>query len=224
MIQKRSKMKINAEKEAKQERIGIWSSRPQAGEIEITSIQDIDCAGFDKEFVQDVYVVDLARGNPHHCWDCAVKIEQRMQFHRSFSSARSCPGEECQAQIDGRRIQSVYGLLQFHSKVFAGVKLAGLSDDHLGEVCIDAPVPDRVGICQGVARDLATNAQMIQLHLGCAQAGFDVAQAFPIRQLCESQTEKLVPARESLDLVMASIPVDALVKFVGRKKVHELGA
>ena len=30
----------------------------QAGEIEITAIQDIDCAGFDKKFVEDVDIVD----------------------------------------------------------------------------------------------------------------------------------------------------------------------
>lgn len=34
----------------------------QTGEIQITAIQEINRAGFDKQFVQDVDIVNLAHG------------------------------------------------------------------------------------------------------------------------------------------------------------------
>jgi len=45
----------------------------------------------------------------------------------------------------------------------------------LREVGIDPPVVSLVGIGEGGARDLATEAHVIELALNGAQAGFDVA-------------------------------------------------
>jgi len=56
----------------------------QTGEIEISSIQNVNCSAFDEQFVEDIDIVNLIRGNPHHRGNRAVEIEQGMQLHRSL--------------------------------------------------------------------------------------------------------------------------------------------
>ena len=64
---------------------------------------------------------------------------------------------------------------------------------------------------------------MIQLCLGRSQACLDISQTFPIGQLGKGHAEKLVPAGEALDLVVAVVALYALAKIVNRHKVHQLG-
>ena len=81
---------------------------------------------------------------------------------------------------------------------------------------------DFVGVRQGVARDAAAKTHVIQLRLLRAQTGFDVAQTFAPGELRESQAEKLIPAGETLDLVIASIALDTPAKLRQREKIHHL--
>src|SRR6266446_5797526 len=62
------------------------------------------------------------------------------------------------AQIDGRRVQGIYGLGQFHSERFVAVEVASGSNQDLGEIGVDPPVAVLVGVCQGVARNLSSEA------------------------------------------------------------------
>ena len=195
----------------------------QTGEIEISSIQNVNCSAFDEQFVEDIDIVNLTRGNPHHRGNRSVEVEQGMQFHRPFPLAELRPGEKGQAQVDSRGIESVNRLLQFQAKVLVSVKLSGLSDKNLGKVRIDAPISHRIGIGQGVSGHLTADPQVIEFRLGRPQTGFDVAQALPISKLRKGQAKKLVPARKRLDLVMALIPFYALAEFVSGKKIHQLG-
>src|SRR3972149_6390610 len=50
----------------------------------------------------------------------------------------------------------------------------------------------------------------------------DVAQAFPVRQLRERHRQKLIPAREALEIVIASITGDAFGKLLVWKMLHQL--
>jgi hypothetical protein len=61
------------------------------------------------------------------------------------------------------------------------------------------------------------------IHPGSAQAGFDVAQAFPVGELSEGQAEELISAGESVDLVVSLIAFYTLAEFVRGKKGHQLG-
>jgi hypothetical protein len=63
---------------------------------------------------------------------------------------------------------------------------------------------------------------MIELGLLGAQTGFDVAETGAIGKLRESQTEKLIPAREILDVAMALVSIDANLKLIGRDELHQL--
>jgi hypothetical protein len=75
---------------------------------------------------------------------------------------------------------------------------------------------------QGVARDAAPETHVIQLGLLGAQAGFDIAKTFAVRELSKGQTQELIPTREIFDVAIALIAIDANLKLVGREKIHKL--
>ena len=135
----------------------------------------------------------------------------------------SAQGKSDRQKIDGGGVQGIDRLIQFHAEGIAGVKLSGLGDQDLGEVGINPPVPDLIGIGQGVAGDLSPDAQVIKFGLCCPQTCLDVSQAFPVGQLGEGHAEILVPAGEALDLVVAVVSFYALPEIVDRHKVHQLG-
>src|SRR4030043_720968 len=145
-----------------------------------------------------------------------------MQFYCSLFLPKQCPREERQTEIDNRRIQGIYSLFQLNSKVFIGVKFSGLANKYLCKVGIHTPITYLICMSQGVARNFAPNAHVIQFLMGCTKARLNITQTFPIRELCQSHAEKLLPAGKVLDLVVAIVPFNTLIEVIRRYKVHEL--
>jgi hypothetical protein len=63
---------------------------------------------------------------------------------------------------------------------------------------------------------------MIELALHGAQAGFDVAKAFPIRELSKRHTKELIPTGKAPDFVIATIAMDATTELIHRQVGHQL--
>jgi len=97
-----------------------------------------------------------------------------------------------------------------------------LVDEKMGEVGVDAPVVDFVGVSQRVARHLASDAHVIEFRPQCPKAGFDVAQALAIGQLGEGHDKELIEAGEAVDFAIALIALDAGSKAVHGQEVHDL--
>jgi len=93
---------------------------------------------------------------------------------------------------------------------------------YLREVGIDSPVAHLVRIRQCVARNTAANTHVIKLRARRTETRLDIAQAFPVGQLCERHAQELIPARETLEFVVAIVAIDASAKILRRKKVHQL--
>src|ERR1700694_4474524 len=55
-------------------------------------------------------------------------------------TAKSCPGKQRQAQIDGRGIQCIQVLIQLHAQRIVSIQGARNTDENLSEVGIDSPV------------------------------------------------------------------------------------
>jgi len=143
-----------------------------------------------------------------------------MHLDRSLSLAEYCPRKQGETQIDCGGIQGVDCLIQFQTEAFVGVQSSGLSDEHLGEVGVDAPVSDLVGIGQGIAGDTPPDAHMVELVSRSSEACLDIPQAFSVSELGKCHTEKLVPTGKALDLVIAVVLCDALAKFVDGEEFH----
>ena len=106
---------------------------------------------------------------------------------------------------------------------FAGVKCACLIDEDVGEVAIDSPVVNAVGIGEGAAGDAPAEAGVVQFGPEDAEAGFDVAEAFAEGELGEGQAEELIAAGESARSAVAVVAADAGVELVTGQELHQLG-
>jgi len=145
-----------------------------------------------------------------------------MQFHRAFATAEFSPREKRQAQIDGRGVQGIHGLGQLHAERFVAVEVASGGNQDLCKIGVDSPVAMLVGVGQGVARNLAPEAHMIELGLLGTKTSFDIAETFAIGELSKGQTEELIPAGEIFDVAIALVAIDANLKLVGGEEVYEL--
>ena len=90
------------------------------------------------------------------------------------------------------------------------------------EVGKDLAVAILIGFRQGVARDGASEAEVIEFGLDGIQTGFDIAQAVSIGELSERHAEELIEAGELPDTIIALVPTDAAIEIALGQGVHEL--
>ena len=192
-------------------------------EVQIRPVQDIEGSGLERKIVEDPDIVRFSFCHMDKRGDRSTQVEKRMELDGALAFAESGPREKRQAQVDRGRIEGVNCVLEVQADVLVAVESTGFGNEHLGEVGVDAPVPRFVGIGQVVAGDAAADAHMIEPAFHGSQAAHDIAQAFPVSQLGEGQTEELVEARKSPDFVISLITPDAFSKLVQWQKGHDLG-
>ena len=191
-------------------------------EVEIPSIHHVIRSGFGNQLVEDAHVVPLAVRDLDERGDVPPQIQKGVEFDGGLPFAESCPREKRKAQVDRRGVEGVCRMLQFHRKGIVDVQAPGGPDQDLGEVGVNAPVAVLVGVGQGVPGDPSPDAHVIQLRSDGPQAGLDVAQTLPERQLREGHAEELVETGKTQDLVVAPIVADALAEIVEGKKFEQL--
>jgi hypothetical protein len=194
----------------------------KATEIQISMIDNVKGAWFENQLIEDVDVVNLAMRNNDEGRDTSPQIQEGMQFHCAFVGSELGPWEKGQTQIDGGRVQSIGGLIQFDSEGIVGVEATSLTNENLCEVGIDSPISDLVGVSQGIARDLSSKAHVIEFPLSRTQTCLDVSETFPIGQLSKGHAKELIETRKAPSPMVALIPVNAFVEFVSGEKAHDL--
>ena len=158
--------------------------------------------------------MELAVADVDEGWNIAAQVEQRMHLDGSLGGAEACPWKDAQAEIDCRGIECVDRLFQLDRQAVAGVELPGRVDQAHREIHVDATVALFVGIGQRTLGHVASYTQVIELGLVRAQAGFDVAQAFSIRQLRKSHTEKLIEMRKRLGGIFGRVTLHTAAECV----------
>src|SRR6516165_5149395 len=153
----------------------------------------------------------------------AAQVEQRVQLDRRLRMAKRGPRKQRQAKVYGGGIQRVDGIGQIHSQRFLGVKATGNDNEGLGEFVVDTPVARLVGIGQGAAADVATDAEVVELGGLRSQTSFDVAQALAIRQLRKGHAQELIQATEAANVEAATVLLDQSPESVPRRELHHLG-
>ena len=107
---------------------------------------------------EHIHLVHFAVADVNKGRNVAAQVEQRMHFDCGFGLTKARPGEDAQAQVDGRGIERVDRLFQLHRKAVAGVKRSGGLDQVHREIRKDAAVALFVGIGQCALGDIAANA------------------------------------------------------------------
>ena len=132
-------------------------------EIDVASIHYVEGTGFYRKLVEDVDVVHLAVGNANERGDVAVQVKQRVHLHRGFALAEFGPRKQCQAQIDGGRIERVQALIEVNADYIGGVQRPCNVDQDVREIGENAPVAQLVGVGQSGAGNLAAKAHVVSL-------------------------------------------------------------
>jgi hypothetical protein len=194
----------------------------ESTEIEIRSVHHIESTGFDRQDVEDGDIVGLAVGNPHETRDISTQVDERVKFDSGLVASELSPGEQLQAEIDGRGIQRVGGMLQLNTEVVGLVQSPRPGDQNLSEVRVDPPVAVLVGIGKSAPSDDAAKAGVVEFFLKGVETSFDVSKALAIGQLSEGHAEKLIEAREVASPSVATIASDATVELASWKGVDQL--
>ena len=195
----------------------------EPGEVDITAVHDVERTGLGHDLVEDVDVVLAARADAEKRGDRAAQVEQRVEFHRCFGTAKASPREQRQAQIDGGGIEGIDGSVEVSTDGFASVHRASDGNQHLSQIGPDAPVMSFVGIGQCGTRDAAPKSQMVEAVLDRAQASFDVTKALTTCQLGEGHREKLIHAREATMPLVAAVAAHTALELVSGKVADHLG-
>jgi len=194
----------------------------EAGEVEVPSVHDVDGAGLRKKNVEQAVVGEGSRGNPEVRRDIAMEIQKGMDLDGASLSSQASPGEERQAEIDGRGIEGVGGLVQLEVQRVARRVPASLGDDLLRESRVDPPVALLVGIGQRGTGDSALDAQVVESIPEGTKAGLDIAETLSVGQLGKGHTEEMIPATEVPTPAVPSVSRHNPPKGTVGKTPHEL--
>jgi len=129
-----------------------------------------------------------------------------VQLDCRLGRAERRPREDRQTQIDGRGIQGVDGVIEFHAEAVLRIELARSADQVLREIGVQPPIAALVGIGQCRTRHRLREAHVIELGCLSTQAGLDVAQTLPIGQLGEGHHAKLLGTRERTHPTIGIVP------------------
>jgi hypothetical protein len=194
-----------------------------SGEVEVAAIHDVERASFPDQLVEDIDVMNTARGDNDDGRKVAVQGKQDMEFDGGFVLTKRGPREQREAEVNGGGIQCIGGGLQIAGERFIGVERSGLLDQNMGEVGKDAPVAFFVGVSQRAAGGGLADAGVIKLRTEGCQTGLDVAQTFAPSQLVKRQHEELFVSGEFADAAVAVVTGDTFVELVFGEEVEELG-
>jgi hypothetical protein len=156
-------------------------------------------------------------------WNRASQIEKRMEFDGSFAPPELGPREKREAQVDRCGIEGEDCFFELQADVFVVINSPGFVDEHLGEIGIDPPIAGFVGVGQVAARDPAANAHVVKPILHGQKTSLDIAEALPVSQLGESQTQELIETEKVFDFVVPVVTSHAFSEFVHREEGHDLG-
>ena len=186
----------------------------QSRKVEIPPVHGDDGVGLQGNGVQDGDVVHLACGHMDKGRDGSPQIQQRVHLDGGLGFPKRRPGEERQAQVDGRGIEIVQRFVQLDGEALALIEFAGCLDERVPEVLVDPKIAAFVGVGQGGPGDGASKSHVVQLLAMGGEAGFDVPQTVPSRELGKRHGDELIPAGEGSYAMTPLVSVDDFPKLV----------
>ena len=132
-------------------------------EVQISAVHHVVRSRLGDQFVQDVDVVPLSVGDLDERGDVPPQIQEGVEFDGRLPFPESRPRKEGEAKIDGRGIEGIHRLFQFHRKGIVRIQVPCGTDQYLGEVGVDSPVAVLVGVGQRVPGDPSPDAHVVQL-------------------------------------------------------------
>ncbi len=191
----------------------------QLVKVDITPIHDVEVTSVGDQQAEDVDLVPLAVADVDEAWNVTALVEQRVKLDHRLVGTKRHPMKDRQARVDNRSIGGIDCVVQINAEGLVDIESASNADQMLGEISVDAPVPHRNSVGRCAAGHGTAKPHVIGLDRLASQAGFNIAQAFPIGQLGEGHAHVVVEAGDLFDLVRAPIVGHAATK-VGQRQMH----
>jgi len=153
--------------------------------------------------------------NVDKCGQIAPQIEEGVSLHRRLVLPKVCPGEDRQAQIDGRGVERVERTIKtFEKRIIIVIQRTCTFDECLCKGFVHSPIALLVGVVQSGELDTCCEAEVIQLFRMSVDAEDDAARTFSKRELPKTEAEKLLPARKGFHGMISLVHVDAFLKII----------
>ena len=132
------------------------------------------------------------------------------------------PRKQRQAQVDSGRVQSIDRVGQLQAQAVVGIKVPRLGDQPVGELRVNAPVAQLVGIGQRRTPHRFAKAHVVELRGLSRQADFDIAQALSIGQLRKRHRPILLGTAQCSHPSVAIVTYNNPCEGAPGQKIHEL--
>ena len=194
----------------------------QPGEIEITTVKNVDASRVVLDLVHEVDVVDRSVGNPHEYRDWSDQIDLSVKLDRRLGGSEMRPRKDRQAQVDGGRIDGINHLVEIESVGVTGIQPPCFADENLSECFVNAPVPMLVCVSEVSSSDVAPDAHRVAV---CAtpQANFDIAKALAESDLGKCHREELIACGHSFTGSLHRVQRYAAIELLAVNKIGDLG-
>jgi hypothetical protein len=130
-------------------------------------------------------LMSLAPGDDPIAGQASIVIEQQMQLDRSFGTAKLCPVEHLQTEIDHRRIQAKKLVLE--TKGLRGGDSLTTSKQLYEDLLEELPWPVGIGVGEGRAFRGISNSKVVELSLDAGQTSTNLkawSLRLAARRLC----------------------------------------
>ena len=214
-------MKIRLGSDDKKYAVPMKSVEPSI--VQIGAVQDVEGTRLQQEVVEDSDIVRFSFRHLDKSRDRAPQVEKGMDLDGALAFAELGPRKKREAQVDRGGIEGEDCFLELQADILVVVNSPGFGDEHLREIGIDPPIAGFVGVGQVASRDAATDAHVVKPILHGQKTSLDIAEAFPVGQLSESQAKELIETEEAFDFVVPVVTPHAFSEFVHRQKGHDLG-
>lgn len=194
----------------------------QSGEIQITTIKNVDASGVVVDLVHEVDVVDRTIGDPYEYGDWSGQIDLSVKLDRRFCRSEVRPGKDRQAQVDGGSIDGINHLVEVESVGVPGIQPSCFANENLSECFVSAPVPMLVRVSEVCSSDVATNAHCVAVG-ATSQTSFDIAKALTERDLRKGHCKELIACGHPFTGSRHRVQRHAAIELLAVNEIGDLG-
>ncbi len=195
----------------------------KAAKIEISPVDQIDRSRFEDQRIQPIYIVFSGFCDVNAGRDGTAEIDLSMEFDSRFGVSKRGPGKQSQRQIYRRRVQGVDAVFEIDIQFFAGIELAGFSNQPFGDALPNAPISGLVRICQRGLGQWTSEAEVMQSFWLGIEAVHDIPQSFSPSQLSKGHCDELLATPEMLYLVIPIVFPDLPAEYLSMNLASDLG-
>ena len=193
----------------------------QPGKVIIPFVKDVERIRLIWDVIHRIHIVYFRFRDMNVGRDLGNNVKQRVDLDTPLGLSEVSPLEQAQAEINGCGVKRIELSTQDELPV---KPLALCKVDHIVSKLLEYPVvPVGIGIGNIAKLDVAaTKSEMVTLIFDGINDANDFSKAITAGKLPEHHYKELVPARESLHILVSAILLDDSIKYSFWQKFNEL--